>query len=56
MDFLSEDGNGGETTIQGCYRLLHCGFGPVLPLQPTSAAAFKPIGTQLTYVHLPLAS
>ncbi|MCU1274435.1 MAG: Developmentally Regulated Interacting Protein [Bryobacterales bacterium] len=52
IDFLMEDVNGGETAIQGYYRLLNCGFRPGLAAATDFPCNFnKPIGTQLTYVR-----
>jgi len=52
INFVAEDVNGGEGTIQGYYRLLNCGFRPGLGAATDFPCnAHQPIGTQLTYVR-----
>ncbi|MBZ5595485.1 MAG: CehA/McbA family metallohydrolase [Acidobacteriia bacterium] len=52
VDFLMEDVNGAESTIQGWYRVLNCGFRPGLAAATDFPCnAHQPIGTQLTYVR-----
>ena len=52
VNFLAEDVNGGEGTIQGYYRLLNCGFRPGLGAATDFPCnAHQPPGTQLTYVR-----
>ena len=54
VSFLMEDVHGSETAIQAYYRILNCGFRPGLAAGTDYSCNFlEPLGTLLTYVHVP---